>query len=86
MSEFVTTSESRTVTAHGIFNSNPPPYTKIRIYRNRAMENTMNYTLLQNLKNGIWGLKNRLFSMTDFEFLKGTGFIPGEAELPIDDE
>ena len=65
---------------------NPPPYTKIRIYRNRAMENTMNHTLLQNLKNGIWGLKKRLFSRRDFEFLKENGFIPGDAELPIDDE
>ena len=46
----------------------------------------MNHTLLQNLKNGIWGLKNRLFSRTAFEFLKETGFIPGDAELPIDDE
>ena len=65
---------------------NPPPYTKIRIYRNRAMENTMNHTLLQNLKNGIWGLKNRLFSRTAFEFLKETGFIPEDAKLPTDDE
>ena len=64
---------------------NPPPYTKIRIYRNRAMENTMNHTLLQNLKNGIWGLKNRLFSRTAFEFLKEAGFIPEDAELPDED-
>ena len=65
---------------------NPPPYTKLRIYRNRAMENTMNHTLLQNLKNGIWGLKNRLFSRTAFEFLKETGFIPEDAELPTNDK
>lgn len=65
---------------------NPPPYTKIRIYRNPKMERAMNNTLLQNLKNGIFGLKERLFNHRDFEFLKEVGYIPEDAELPTDDE
>ena len=65
---------------------NPPPYTKIRMYRNRKMERAMNSRLIQNIKNGIWGLKNRLFAKRDFEFLKETGFIPEDVQLPIDEE
>lgn len=65
---------------------NPPPHTKIRIYRNRAMEIAMNNKLMQNIKNGIWGLKKRLFTESDFKFLKETGHIPEDAELLNDEE
>lgn len=65
---------------------NPPPHTKIRIYRNRAMEIAMNNRLMQNIKNGIWGLKNRLFTKHDLELLKETGYIPEDAELPNKEE
>lgn len=64
---------------------NPPPITKIRIYRNRAMEGEMNRKLLQNIKEGIWGLKNRLFSKRDLEVLKKNGFVPEDAELPYEE-
>lgn len=65
---------------------NPPPFTKIRIHRNRAIETAMNNKLMQNIKNGIYGLKELFFSEKDFEFLKETGYIPEDAELPEDEE
>lgn len=65
---------------------NPPPFTKIRVYRNYAMETAMNSKLMNNIKNGIWGLKKRLFNESDFEFLKDAGYIPEDAELPNEGE
>ena len=65
---------------------NPPPYTKIRMHRNYTLELAMNSKLLQNIKNGIWGLKKRFFTQTDFEFLKEKEFIPADAELCDEEE
>ncbi len=65
---------------------NPPPFTKIRIYRNRGMEIAMNNKLIQNIKNGIYGLEKRLFPKRDFELLKENGYIPEDVELPNEEE
>ena len=65
---------------------NPPPFAKIRISDNWSMRESMNRRLMQNIKNGIWGLKKLLFTKTQFEFLKETGHIPEDAELPKEEE
>ena len=65
---------------------NPPPITKLRIYRNRKLELDMNNRLKKNLLEGIWGLKNRFFPPTDFEYLKSIGYIPEDAELTTEYE
>lgn len=65
---------------------NPPPYAKIRISDNWSMRENMNRKLMQNIKNGIWGLKKLLFTKSDFEFLKETGYIPQEAELTNEED
>ena len=65
---------------------NPPPFTKIRIYRNRGMEIAMNNKLIQNIKNGIYGLEKRLFPKTAFELLKEKGFIPLDAKMSNEEE
>ena len=46
----------------------------------------MNKRLMQNIKNGIYGLKKLLFTKTQFEFLKETGYIPEDAELPDEED
>lgn len=65
---------------------NPPPFTKIRIFRNRGMEIAMNNKLIHNLKSGIYGLEKRLFPKHDFELLKENGYIPADAELQNEEE
>lgn len=65
---------------------NPPPYAKIRISDNWAMREAMNRKLMQNIKNGIFGLKKLFFTAKDFEFLKEVGYIPEDAELPDEEE
>lgn len=50
------------------------------------MRESMNRRLMQNIKNGVWGLKKLLFTKTQFEFLKETGHIPADAELPNEEE
>lgn len=63
-----------------------PPYTKLRITRNRAIKENMNRQLLQNIENGIYGLAKTPFSKQQFNILKKNGFIPEDAELPDDAE
>lgn len=65
---------------------NPPPYAKIRISYNMSMREAMNKKLMQNIKEGIYGLKKLLFTKTDFKFLKENGYIPEDAELIEPDE
>ncbi len=50
------------------------------------MREAMNRKIKQNIKNGIYGLKNLLFTKPDFEFLKETGHIPEDVELPGEEE
>lgn len=59
-----------------------PPYTKLRISRNRTIKETMNRQLLQNIDNGIYGLAKKPFSKQQFNILKNSGYIPADAELP----
>ena len=58
-----------------------PPYTKIRMSRNHSLNETMNRTLIKNIENGIYGLKNMLFSKQQFNILKNSGYIPEDAEI-----
>ena len=43
-----------------------PPYTKLRISRNRAIKESMNRQLLQNIDSGIYGLAKTPFSKQQF--------------------
>ena len=61
-----------------------PPYTNIRISRNRAIKENMNKHLMQNIENGIYGLAKTPFSKQQFDILKKSGFIPEAVELPED--
>ena len=63
-----------------------PPYTKLRITRNRAIKENMNRQLLQNIEDGIYGLAKTPLSKQQLTILKNSGFIPEDAELPEDDE
>ena len=63
-----------------------PPYTIIRIFRNRTIKENMNNHLLQNIDNRIYGLAKTPLSKQQFNILKNSGFIPEDAELPEDAE
>ena len=39
---------------------------------------------MQNIKNGIYGLKKRFFTPTQMEYLKQNGFVPEDAEIPTE--
>lgn len=62
-----------------------PPYTHIRISRNRVIKANMNKHLMQNIDNGIYGLQKTPFSKQQFDILKKSGYIPEDAELPEND-
>ncbi len=57
-----------------------PPYTRFRISRNNHMGEEMNRTLMQNVKNGIYGLKKLPFSKQQMDILKNSGYIPEDAQ------
>ena len=61
-----------------------PPYTNIRISRNRAIKENMNKHLMQNIENGIYGLAKTPFSKQQLGILKNSGSISEDAELPDD--
>lgn len=63
-----------------------PPYTKLRITRNRVIKEKMNRQLLQNIENGIYGLAKTPISKQQMTILKNSGYIPEDAELPEDTE
>ena len=63
-----------------------PPYTMLRISRNRAIKANMNRQLLQNIENGIYGLAKTPFSKQQMDILKNSGYIPEDAEIPEDIE
>lgn len=67
-------------------NGNPPPYTDIRMTRTVVMRESMNAKLRENIKNRIFGLRERLFCHRDFDFLKEVGYVPEDAELPDEDD
>lgn len=63
-----------------------PPYTKLRITRNRVIKENMNRQLLQNIDNGIYGLAKTPISKQQMTILKNSGYIPEDTELPEDAE
>lgn len=65
---------------------NPPPYGKIRMSDNWGVRNAINKKLFQNIENGIYGLEKLPFTKKNFEFLKETGYIPEDEELPDEDD
>ena len=54
------------------------PYTKIKISRNNAFVQEMNETLLNNIENGILGLKELPFDKQQITILRDSGYIPDE--------
>lgn len=61
-----------------------PPYTKLKISRNKLLSDTMNRNLLNNIENGIYGLDKLSFSKQQFDILKNSGYIPKDAEISED--
>lgn len=57
-----------------------PPYTTFRISRNHHMREDMNRILMQNIKKGIYGLEKLPFSKQQMTILKGSGYVPEDAE------
>lgn len=63
-----------------------PPYTKLKITRNKLLSNTMNRNLLENIENGIYGLEKLPFSKQQMDTLKKSGYIPADAEIKNGDD
>lgn len=63
-----------------------PPYTKLKISSNDLLGEAMNRALVKNIENGIYGLEKLPFSKQQFDILKGSGYIPEDAELPEEGE
>ena len=56
------------------------PYTKIRMSRTNALYEKMNQTLLDNIENGILGLKKLPFDAQQINILKKSGYISDDVE------
>ena len=63
--------------------SNPPPYTKIRISRNWSIKEEMDRQLFENIKNGILGLEKLPFNVQQINILKNSGYITLEESRNI---
>lgn len=63
-----------------------PPYTKLKITRNKLLSNTMNRNLLENIENGIYGLEKLPFSKQQMDTLKKSGYLPADAEIKNGDD
>ncbi|MCM1173636.1 MAG: hypothetical protein NC341_01145 [Blautia sp.] len=63
-----------------------PPHTKLRIYRSIKTRDDMNRILIQNVENGIYGLKKLPFSEQQLAILKDSGYIPEDAEIDHEKE
>lgn len=57
-----------------------PPSTKLKITRNNLLFKAMNNTLIQNIENGIYGLKKLPFTKQQLNLLIKTGYITEDAE------
>lgn len=69
------------------FEGNPPPYTLMKMSRTNSLHDKMNSKLLENVKNGIYGLEKLPFSRQQLDILKDGGYIPVEAEeMVVEDE
>ena len=56
------------------------PYTKIRMSRTNALGGKMNETLLNNIENGILGLKKLPFDIQQINILRKNGYISDDVE------
>ena len=63
-----------------------PPYTKLKIRQNNIFGHVMNNALTDNIKNGIYGLKNLPFSKQQLTILKDSGYIPEDVEIENEEE
>lgn len=63
-----------------------PPYTKLKMTRNKLLGDAMNKTLTENIENGIYGLEHLPFSRQQMEILKNSRYIPEDAEIGNGDE
>ena len=61
------------------------PYTKLKMTHNYALKEKMDRTLLDNIENGIYGLKKLSFDIQQMNILKRGGFIPEDAVVMGDD-
>ena len=68
------------------FNGNPPPYTRIRMTRSYSLREAMNRKLLQNIKEGIYGLLKLPFSKQQIGILKSSGYISEDVEVDCEEE
>lgn len=68
------------------FEGNPPPYTLMKMSRTNKLHDKMNSKLLENVKNGIYGLEKLPFSRQQLDILKDGGYIPEDAEEMISED
>lgn len=58
------------------------PYMDIKLTRNKKFRASMTRRLLENIKNGIYGLEKLPLKEEQLDYLKEKGFAPEDAELP----
>ena len=58
------------------------PYMDIRLSRNTKFRASMTRRLLENIKNGIYGLEKLPLKEEQLDYLKEKGFAPKNAKLP----
>ena len=62
------------------------PYLDIRLTRNVKLRASMTRRLLDNIKNGIYGLEKLPLTEEQLDYLKEKGFAPKKAKLPDEEE
>ena len=62
------------------------PYMDIRLSRNTKFRASMTRRLLDNIKNGIYGLEKLPLTEEQLDYLKEKGFAPKNAKLPDEEE
>ena len=60
---------------------NPPPHTRMKITRNDTIRKDMNNQLMQNIQNGILGLKELPLKDQQIGILKKSGYIQDDADI-----
>lgn len=62
------------------------PYMDIKLTRNAKFRASMTRRLLDNIKNGIYGLEKLPLKEEQLDYLKEKGFAPEDAKLPDEEE
>lgn len=62
------------------------PYMDIRLSRNTKFRASMTRRLLDNIKNGIYGLEKLPLTEEQLDYLKEKGFAPKNAKLPDEED